>query len=171
MESGDLLEWRGARWLVRRIDGQTRTAFLVSATGDDEVLGADEGPPTCQVICNPAKTWPFVTLPSRKTRLIGVSRLGIQDHSSLRRDHREVPLTRLTDWVKADDLQQGGALFLNPALRLVYRDRLIALYEDRRLPIEIPRDFRPVAQKIPIRKAQSERPKSLYDHVMDDDDE
>lgn len=62
-------------------------------------------------------------------------------------------LIKLQDWVKLDDFQIGGALYLNPQLNLGYGDRLVGMFLDslgRRavLPINIPKNFRPLANKV-----------------------
>lgn len=172
MVAGDLLDWRDKRWLVRKIDQQTQTAFVFSQEGETDILGTDEDTlGGCRVVCNPATSWPCASLPQR-----GHGRLLSLLLASLSGD---TPLIPLVDWVKIDDRQIGGAIFLNPDLGLRYRDRLIVVYEvgmghlPQRLPLDIPRNFLPLPQKIrPENKplAQEDGPPDLYSYLKDDDE-
>jgi len=162
MNVGDLIEWQGKRWLVRKIDQSTETAFVVANDGQDTVVDSDaDKRGECRVVCNPPRDWPFVVL-TRRGRVLDVSRATPRG---------AVPLIRFVDWVKADDLQLGGSVFINPDLRLMYPDRLIVT--DAGGPtssVEIPRNFCSVKDKPPPRPSRSERePKSIYDHFFDDE--
>ena len=156
---GDLLDWHDKRWLVRKIDPQTQTAYLESQDLETAYCFAEE---KIRVICNPVLEWPVVTIPHKlQGRLLKVERASFPQN---------VPLVRFVDWVKMDELQIGGSLFLSPALKLGYRDRLVAVYEKGRLPIEIPRLYSPVAAKLPAPVAAPHGPPTLFDHLLDDDE-
>jgi hypothetical protein len=63
----------------------------------------------------------------------------------------------------------GGVVFLNPTLRIAYPERLLGLSMKASVSIEIPKNFLPVVQKTP--PITPKGPPTLYDHLMDDDDE
>lgn len=141
MEPGDLIRWRGQVWLVRKVDPDLATA-VVEADRNMEVIPSDaDSTGDCQVWCKPSQQWPSVRLPF----LAGAIRL-------VRVRRGWDTLRRFIDWVKLDDFQIGGALYLNPALNLGFGDRLVAVYEDPSgdviaVPIDIPRNFTPLPER------------------------
>lgn len=169
MDIGDLLEGNGSVWLVRKVDPDLKTGFLESPDGQLQVLGFEELETAgFKRWCNPTLDWPAAPLPQRRGRITTVQRASVRNPD---------PLGRLRDWVKLDDFQMGGVLYLNPALGLVYRDRLIVTYSvggskpDVRLPVEIPRDF--VSRKAKVARqpppAKPKGPPTLFDHLLDDE--
>ncbi len=145
MEPGDLLRWRDQVWLVRKIDRELVTAVVESQCRHYEVIPSDlDQAEACEVWCQPAQQWPSAALPFKS----GASRL-----LSVR--HGTTVLQRFAQWVKLDDFQIGGALYLNPELNLGYSDRLTAFFSGPRgliaLPVEIPRNFVP----LPMRHASA----------------
>jgi len=143
VDAGDLIQWRGQLWLVRKVDRELVTAVVESADRRTEVLPSDaDQTGACEVWCSPPREWPSAALP-----FCSLTRLG-----HVWRARTE--LTRLQDWVKLDDFQIGGALYLNPELRLGYGDRLTVVYlgsRDRRTArsVEIPRHFSPLPTRHP----------------------
>jgi hypothetical protein len=91
--------------------------------------------------------------------------------------HGVTPLIPLEHWVKLDEFQMGGSLYLSPSLNLQYGARLAIVRSDnRRYSVDIPRDFRPARVRMKERaeaKAKAEREAnrkhSLYDHLLNDD--
>lgn len=164
---GDLIQWLAKRWLVHKIDTSTLTAFVTSQDNQTSILGADEDQiGTCQVLCNPIVLWPCTTMPQkRRGRLVGICRATLRG---------EEPLAFLVDWVKMDDLQIGGSVFLNPELGLAFPDRLIAVYETGRLPVDIPRGFVPLPRKLLPSHQQLSSPEAvtpnLFAHLRDEDE-
>jgi hypothetical protein len=162
MDIGDLFQIPGDErlWLVRKIDRSTNTAFTVSNTGEQSTWYLEEDH---KHLCNVTIDWPSVTLPPRRGRLIQVC-VGA------------TPLTPIEHWVKLDEFQMGGSLYLNPELALSFGARLTIVSDKRRYTVDVGRDFRPAGQK---RKEQEEarakaakeakRTHSLYDHLLDDD--
>jgi hypothetical protein len=155
VEPGDLIRWRGQVWLVRKVDVGLATA-VVEAERNMEVIASDaDSTPECEVWCKPAQQWPSAALPfrARSSRLVSVQRAG-------------ATLNRFVDWVKLDDFQIGGALYLNPQLRLAYGDRLTVIFSDpagslMTLPIDIPRNFLPSRERrpsVPISQVVLEEP-------------
>lgn len=140
MEPGDLIRWRGQIWLVRKVERELATAIVESADRSTEVLPSNADTiGGCEAWCRPCRDWPSAPLPLRgSARLVGV-RWASTD------------LARLVDWVKLDDFQTGGALYLHPELDLSYGDRLTVIYLGPRkqmtLPVEIPRNFTPLPRK------------------------
>jgi len=141
VEPGDLIRWSGRVWLVRKVESELVTAIVESADGGTAILPSDtDRTGGCEVWCQPSRDWPSAPLPFRSlARLVGVRRATTD-------------LVRLHDWVKLDDFQIGGALYLNPTLDLSYGDRLTAVYSGPRnkqttLPVEIPRNFNPLPRK------------------------
>lgn len=156
MEPGDLIRWRDQVWLVRKVERDLATAIVESADRATETLPSDaDSSGACEIWCRPARDWPSALLPFKgQACLVGV-RFMTTD------------LARLLDWVKLDDFQIGGALYLHPRLDLSYGDRLIAIYSGPRdrqtmLPVEIPRNFRPLPCKhaaAPLGTETQARPK------------
>jgi hypothetical protein len=190
MDVGTILEGQSTIWLVRKIEPSLRTAIIESqdgrqtwAIGFEEISGTKDyqvtalpnpgrGPVhqgavdvgTYHVLANPVRDWPSVTIkPIRRGRLVEVRRASLSG---------ETPLRRFLDWVKLDEFQVGGSLYLNPDLDLAFRDRLILLYEGRlRVPADIPRDFVPTHEK-QSRQPTAEPlkgPFTLFDHLVDED--
>lgn len=159
MDVGDIIRWQSKLWLVHKIDPSTATAFIESQDNENEILGTEED---CSVICNPPRHWPAVLLPTKKGSLIRVERASPRG---------AIPLAWLLDWVKISEFQMGGALFLNPKLKLGFRDRLLCQNNyghNRQYPVEIPRDFQPLSKKI-VKVAQKTTA-NLFDHLLDDKD-
>lgn len=160
MDLGDLIQWQSKLWLVYKVDSDTATAFIESQNHEREILGLEVD---CPVICNPVHDWPSVTLLPRKGHLVQVQKA----------DSRIIPLAWLQDWVKLDDFQMGGALFLNPELRLEYGDRLIISQNiygyETQFPVAIPRNFRSFSQKQVERKeTEPEGNLNLFDYLRTD---
>jgi hypothetical protein len=159
--------------LVRRVERAMNTAIIESADGRTETVAATadrEG--EAALWSRPARDWPSAALPLRGGgRLVAVRR-------------GPAGLRRLLEWVKLDDFQIGGALYLNPELRLSFGDRLTAVYSASAsstrltaLPIEIPRNFSPLAVKqaavaaatIQPEVKKPEPPKTLFSLLKEDD--
>jgi hypothetical protein len=169
MNIGDLLEGHGAVWLVRKIDPALKTGFLEAADGRLQVVGFEEIETSgFRHLCNASQEWPSAPLPQRRGRIVSVQRASTRNAA---------PLERFRDWVKLDDYQIGGSLYLNPELHLVYRDRLIVSYPsgdrkpDIRLPVEIPRDFVSLKAKAARQPppAKPKGPLTLFDHLLEDE--
>lgn len=164
MDVGTLLEGHGTVWLVRKVEPTLNTAILESQDGARTVsLGFEEvASEGYNVLCYPVLDWPFVTLkPLSWGRLTEVRTASLQG---------ETPLRRFSDWIKLDEFQIGGALFLNPELRLSYRDRIIAVHETSRVPVDIPREYESMRVKMSRRpETKPAGPPDLFSHLMDDD--
>ena len=172
MRLGDLVEWGGQRWIVRRVERDTRICILHDGKNVETIPDDLDKlkPGICQVIANPPNDWPNVSLTSRPKfgRIVNVQQ------PTLGGTHNLEPLH---DWMVADPLQPGGAIFFNPILRLKYGDQLLAIYERGRARIEIPREFLSTAQRIAKAQAPEPEPRkiSVYDRLrrneFADDDE
>jgi hypothetical protein len=172
MDVGTLLEQRLAGrfptvWLVRKVEPTLKTAILESQDGARTVsLGFEEVESEgYHVLCSPVMDWPSVSLkPLARGRLTEVRLATLQG---------ETPLRRFVDWIKLDEFQMGGALFLNPELMLSYRDRIIAVHDRSgwsRVPVDIPRDFESMQVKMSRRpEPKPSGPPDLFSHLMDDD--
>ncbi len=164
MQLGDLIDWGGRRWIVRRLERQTRTAIIHDGDRSSDTIPDNldkTKPEECQVVANPPDDWPFVTLVQRPKfgRLKGIGR-----------PHGQGEMTDLVcfqDWVMADPAQPGGAVFLNPLLNLQLGDLLLAIYERGRARIPITREFLSTSEK----KARAAAPPpeapriSIYDRL------
>jgi hypothetical protein len=172
---GDLIDWTGRRWIVRRHERPTRTAILHDGERTTEIVPDDldtTKPDECQVVCNPSDDWPFVAIAQRPKlgRLVRIARpQGASGET--------IDLVLFRDWVVADPTQPGGALFFSPMLNLRLGDTLLAVYEKGRARIQIPREFLSTAEKMARAAAPPpEAPRiSVYDRLRrnefaDDDD-
>ena len=154
MEVGDLVRKDGRLCLVALAGPQS--VLLVSQDDDQLHLDADT---KVEVVCNPLKEWPYLTLPVRKGVLKSI-RFGTQE------------LEKWHHWVKMDAWQMGGSLYLNPSLNLGYRDRLTLVgRNDRAFHVDVPRNFVPIGQQLATKRPEIIPPKdpNLFDHLMDDD--
>jgi hypothetical protein len=175
MRLGDVVEWGGHRWIVRRIERHTRTAILNSGELTNETVPDDldkTKPTLCQVISNPPQDWPFVAITQRPKfgRLLRITRPSLAGTTA--------ELVAFHDWVVADPIQPGGAIFLNPSLNLRHGDQLLAVYERGNARIQIPREFLSTSQRVARATApEEEAPRiSVYDRLRrndfaDDEDE
>jgi len=158
MDIGDLFQIPGdaRRWLIRKIDQDTNTAFTVSDTAEESTFYPED---EHTFLCNVTLDWPSVTLPPRRDRLVQVC-------------WATTPLTPVEHWVKLDEFQMGGSLYLSPELNLRFGARLTIVGNKRSYSADIPRDFRPARQQMKEQarvKAEAKRTNSLYDHLLDDD--
>lgn len=167
MKQGDLVTLSGTRWLVRKIERATRSALLVSVTGEPNVVAEDldeSDPDGCRVVCNPPSDWPFVTL-ALKPKLGQLTSLV---RPSLRSD--EIVLRSFYDWVIPEPGQMGGALFLSPHLRLSFGDMLIEVHERGRLSLTIPVGFGTTKERVQRKTPPAEDQKrTAYDRLMQSD--
>ncbi len=183
---GDLVDLHGKRWLVRKLERLTRSVILMDVTGGIDTIenNLDEtSPTTCTVVASPMHDWPYVAVP-------GSRRLGkIQEirRPSLQLQRGYTVLVPFEDWLVADALQIGGAIFFNPALNLRYGDVLVGVYQKGTTRIAIPKQFMPLTQRvaeveaaraaaaapeeepeIPELPAELRPPMTAYDHLMED---
>jgi hypothetical protein len=168
MRLGDLIDWAGRRWVVRRIERSTRTAILHDGERTSETVPDDLDkvkPEDCRVVCNPPDDWPFVAITQRPKlgRVVRIAKpQGANGETS--------DLVAFQDWVVADPAQPGGAIFFNPTLNLRLGDMLVAIYERGRARIQIPRDFLSTSEKVARSTVSSEAPRlSVYDRLRRND--
>jgi hypothetical protein len=188
---GDLIDFNGKRWLVRKLERLTRSAIVIDVAGglDSIENNLDETDPTaCVVVGNPVQNWPYVAVP-------GSRRLGkLQEirRPSLQLQAGFTVLAPFEDWLVSDALQIGGAIFFNPALNLRYGDVLVGVYQNGTTRIAIPKQYMSVTQRIAENEAAAAAreapetpelpelppelrpPRTVYDHLADenyDDDE
>jgi hypothetical protein len=139
MELGDILLLGSTQWFVYKIDSSTKTAFISSQHNKNSILGFEED---CKIVSNPIRDWPFVVLPPKKGVLGSIYRATTKGL---------VTLSWVVDWVKIEDFQEGGALYLNPELKLGYGDRIVRSNRyggvDHTCSVEIPRDFKILKRK------------------------
>lgn len=172
MKAGDLVEVEGKRWLVRNLDRSTRSAILLSPTGEAAAVPdnlENSEPEKCKVICNPATQWPFVMVQVKPT--FGQLREIVLPKPS----GDEQQLIPFEHWVKPDMLQVGGAVFLNPDLRLGLGDMLVAVYERGRTRVPIPRNFGTAKQRQARSASTLPQVPNLYERLnaggaIDDDE-
>ena len=119
MELGDIVEFDGIRWKVSSFNSNHRTCLLTRFEGEPREIPDDldtnpiESLPSLTVLFNPAKTWGCVIAPlkSMAGRMM-----------ELRRNAQV--LIPMVDWIPGDFHRPGGAIFLNPDLRIHQREVL-----------------------------------------------
>lgn len=168
MDVGDLLERHGKFWVVRKVEPALRTAFVEDQDTLMHHVDQDSMSNLTR-LCNPTLDWPTATLPQvRHGRLVTVIRADLADPQLL---------IRFKDWVRSDEFQIGGALYLNPALGLGFRDRLIATYADGVcVSVDIPKNFQSLKAKAarltpPAPVAPKPPPVSLLDRLLEEGDD
>ena len=170
MKRGDLVDFQGRTWLVQMCDPRRlRIAQLLAADGTplEVAHDIDKTDATFRVLANPSADWPFVTTPE-KPRWGKVKQICRITGSQL------VPLTPVADWVLAEPLRCGGALFLNPALGLKPGDILQVQYDKPGQAVNV--NLSPTFGTIERRKAQAVTPKvkrgpaTSYDRLLSDDE-
>lgn len=140
----DLLAYQTRRWLVLRVDSATRLALLVNAQGTrvevPDSLDTDS-PAEAQVVANPAAEWPLVAFPTKR----GTGPITV---ITLPGPVRNRDLEAWVDWVPADPVREGGALYFNSELNLRQGEVLLATFRNgTKGRITIPRSFGTVAQR------------------------
>jgi len=151
MNIGDVILYASKWWLVYKTNPALASASIQSIDKEVDVIGFDT---PHQVICNPIRQWPYITLPLRKGVIIDISILGES-------------LKRLIDWAKIDDFQVGGSIYLNPLLKLRYKDRLVVTLKKsdgyiETISIDTPRSFKVFGKK---------KPQTFFDYLTRDDDD
>lgn len=159
MQIGDLVSLEKMRWqvesqqddlfIIRAWDGQTR-----------EVHPKDLG---VKVVTHPPTRWPFILVPVRVKD-------GPVVKLTIVRENKVWIFEPLIDWVPADRIRAGGAIFINPSVQLKTGEIVVAHHKSNRLArVAITPSFGSVAQ----RQARAQKPKpevrSVYERVMDDD--
>jgi len=171
VKRGDLVFFQGRTWLVQMYDPRRlRVAQLLAADGAalEVACDLDKTDPTFLVLSNPSADWPFVTVPEKPRwgRVREVSRIL---------NRQLLPLTPIADWVLAEPMRCGGALFLNPALSLKPGDILQVGYEksESRSNVGISPTFGTVTHRKAVAAAApkvKKGPASSYDRLLSDDE-
>jgi len=166
MKLGDLVQYKGTHWIVRRHDPKrTRMATLVAASGQSEEVAHDsDAKGQVVVIANPSTEWPFIVLKERPKfgKLVEIIRfrgMTVTAHLQLN-----------VDWVPSDPLRSGGAVFFSPTLGLLVGETLSALHEHGRASFTVPANFTTVRARVEKATPKPREPKSAYDHLLDEDE-
>jgi hypothetical protein len=160
MDVGDLLERQGLFWVVRKVEPPLRTALVEDQDAQVQHLSF-EALDLYKRLCNPTRDWPSVTLPQgRHGRLTAIS-------IAFWGGNRQ--LIRFKDWVRIDEFQIGGALYLNPGLGLGFRDRLLVTYADGACSsVDVPRS-KAATVPAPVPQEPLPPPVSLLNRLLDDE--
>lgn len=168
MQIGDLIQWRESEtepyrlWLVSKIDANLNTALLVSERHRRRVLGLEA---EVLVVCRPVSDWHQVTLPLKRGR---ISRLMFGP----------TELLWLHEWVKMDEFQMGGVVYINPTVGLRYGQKL-TVFRDRGASIVVPvprllsTGKQKEAARVAAEEAEREPPppaEGIYGILRQDDD-
>ena len=172
MKLGDLVEFEGQRWVVRRVD--TVQATLLDAKGQTRDVAHDlDLTGGCKVLANPATEWPCLTVRDNPKGmfLVGLAR---PKWVSSTRPSGHTALQQYVDWVPSDPARAGGTLFINPELHVQPAEVLLVQWKKgATTPLKVPVHFGTVSQRV----ARAERKKpaevTVYDRLLDDrfDDE
>jgi hypothetical protein len=145
MNVGDLAIYEGDRWITIRVNSETRMALLINQAGRRvEVPDTieEDTPDALEVVANPAANWPLVAFPTKRGTgpILSISMPG---------PVQSTDLATWADWVPADPVREGGALYFNPELRLRPGEVLLATFKNgSKGRITIPRSFGTVQQRI-----------------------
>lgn len=166
MKRSDLIQLDGSYWIVGHTNGTEAT--LVSPGGGLTKIPLDldvKEPDRCKVVCCPTFEWPFVVIRGRLAwgKLIGVGRPS--SGANL------VDLRVFVDWVIGEPLRSGGALYLNPELRIKPQERLVLQYEKFQTSVVVPRTFATYKKRVEsVRPPPDNRP-SIYERLLSGDDD
>jgi hypothetical protein len=163
MTPGDLIEYGDRRWLVGLRHRETRTYTIYSARGSGAEIEDDADKiGSCKVICNPSQEWPLLSLKSRNwgpISMVSVPGYGRQ-------------LEVMVDWVPGNPGRDGGNVFMNPSLGLRVGDTVsIAYASGRATRYTVPFFFSTVPQKIARATEKPHEPKTIFDHMLEEDEE
>lgn len=161
MTPGDLIQYGGKRWLVGLRHREVRTFTIYDSMGlASEIPDDADKTGECKVLCNPSKDWPVVIIKARPTAIIAITDL---------RTGRI--LDCMGDWAPGNPGRPGGNFFVNPLLGLRIGDTLLITYANGKgARFVIPRIFATVQQKISQAAAKPKEPKTIFDHMMEDDE-
>ncbi len=166
MKLWDLVLYLDRHWVVRRYDPKrTRSATLIDSMGVQEDVAFNlDSSGNVKVLSNPPETWPFISVPvkPRKGRVIAVLRPVGQT---------PVSLVRFVDWMPADPVNSGGAVFLSPDLGLRMGDTVLVQYEDKTFArVTIPSSFGTVKQRTDKATPKTKpAQRTAYTQLLDDD--
>ncbi len=162
METGDLIEHEGVRWMVQSRDALARTVKLSRGTiGEAKEIGDDDS--AAKVVANPAKTWPFIpgTTKPKHGKITSIL---------LSRGKKMFELEFLVDWVPSNFQRPGGPIFFRPELQLRNGEVLIAVHaDDVRIRMPVTRSFGTVSSR-QAKALAKQTPPSVFDHLMKDND-
>jgi len=161
---GDLVTHEAGFWIVTRHDPKrTRTATLRNAGGTAVEIPHDA---KIDVVANPGDDWPFVAAPLKPkwgpiTQLTRPSPAGPAG---------TVTLSLYQDWLPSEPARAGGSIFLNPNLRLMIGDYLLATHANGKASsIVIPANFGTVRQRSARLASKPKPDRTAYTRLLDDD--
>lgn len=166
MQVGDLLEWKGKRWLAVLSDRQTRMMTLLSEDGTRITVHVklDKSNHGCVRICNPSKDWPVIM---HKQRVRLGKLVSVQRSPSLGADL--YTLRPFEEWIAGDPEQLGGGpIFFSPDLDLHIGEVLVARFEKGTSKIVVPTSFSTLGDRVAKANAKPTELKTAYDRLLDD---
>lgn len=158
MQIGDLVLFEKTHW---QVESQNDHLFVLRAWDGQtkEVHPKDLG---VKVLTHPPTRWPFIMVPVRVKD-------GPIVKLTIVRENKVWLFEPLIDWVPADRVRAGGAVFINPKTKLKVGEIVIAHHKNNRMArIAITASFGSVAQRQARVKPKPEV-RSVYERVMDDD--
>lgn len=160
MQIGDLVSFEKVRWQVE----SQRDDLFVIRSWDDQTKEVHPKYLGVKVLVHPPSRWPFVMVPVRVKD-------GPVVKLTIVREGKVWVFEPLIDWVPADRVRAGGAIFINPTTKLKTGEIVVAHHKSNRLArIAITPSFGSVAQRQAREaKAAPVEIKSVHERVMDDD--
>lgn len=165
MKLGDLVEFEGQAWIVRRVDDRsTLRASLLAANGQVRDVAHDlDLTGGCKVVANPATEWHCLTV---KDNPKGIFLVGLTRGGAVLRPY--------VDWLLSDPARAGGTIFVNPAAGVKPADVLLVHWKKGAItPLKVPVHFGTVGQRIARVERRKPAETTVYDRLLDDrfDDE
>jgi hypothetical protein len=159
---GDVVFFKGERWKVTNHRQEYRVCELTNwAMQKEEVedtLDQDLG--ALNVLFNPTKDWPFVSVKLR-SEAAGPVRKVLRAGAELK---------PLEDWVPGDMWRPGGALFFNPDLKLRMGEVLVAIHRGgNRSRVSLNTTFGTIATRKARAAAPPRKPKgpaTRFDRIL-----
>lgn len=175
MELGDLVQYKGKRWIVVKFEREVRLMTLMNFSLEKCEVPKDYDKThkeELQVVANPSKQWRVLTAKVKSIKSGPFVKLV--DPAEMGRPSRT--LVPMVDWVPSDLGRCGGSFFVRPSLSLLPGALLIGTHRDgSSVRILVPKTFGTTAQRVALienRKKEAtkvvKRGLNRFNRILDD---
>ena len=176
MELGDLVQYKGERWLATSFDRVARVMTLYSAGGVKTELPREFDrvhPTELQVVASPSKQWGMLTAPCKGGGGGPFVKMVVTGMPGRTKDRVLEPWV---DWIPSDFARNGGSFFVRPEVKLLPGMLLLATHRNGSIVrVSVPTTFGTVARRKALAEAKASKPpeQNRFTRLLgaDDDDE